>query len=233
MYVICQDDQLVNFTKGNEYKVNDIIKNEGNVRYTIINDKGYIEIFPENVIKFINHVEKVDIYVWLHGDRIRIDKEQYLFRECVKVDSPIDSGYAECITSIFKHFREGYKYKIVEMNIGDDNNRFRLINDIGLEDIVYKEYFNIIEKGEPEEEIKVTNQWNVFRDSGMLWYVNSLLHLFGWAIVLERDGDEIKQVYPKRVNYRGFSEKSNTNGYRKVTEYLKNNIEELVKEVSE
>lgn len=73
--------------------------------------------------------------------------------------------------------------------------------------------------------------WESFRDNGLLWFTNTILHMFGWAIVVEIDGDKITNVYPARVKFRGFDEKTNSVGYTKVTEYLKENIDELSKEV--
>lgn len=75
--------------------------------------------------------------------------------------------------------------------------------------------------------------WQEFKDSGLLWFINNILHLFGWVLCFNIVDDEIKEVYPARTNFRGFSEKSNTEGYRKVTEYLNNNIQELMNDVSE
>lgn len=75
--------------------------------------------------------------------------------------------------------------------------------------------------------------WKEFRDTGLLWLVNSVLHLFGWAIVCEIDGGKIKEVYPARVKYRGFDEKSNTEGYIKVSQYLQENISDLTREAQE
>lgn len=75
--------------------------------------------------------------------------------------------------------------------------------------------------------------WKEFKDMGLLWAINSILHLFGWAIVYEIEDGEIKKVFPARVKYRGFDEKSNTEGYIKVSEYLRGNIEELSKEAHE
>ena len=79
--------------------------------------------------------------------------------------------------------------------------------------------------------------WSEFRKSGLLWFVNSILHIFGWAIVFAfsektkvSDDSEPIAVYPARVKYRGFSEQCNTEGYLKVTEYLEQNISDLLEE---
>lgn len=72
--------------------------------------------------------------------------------------------------------------------------------------------------------------WIEFRENRLLWWINTMLHMFGWAIVYEFDDNILKEVYPARVKFRGFSEKINDEGYQKVTDYLKNNIEELSKE---
>ncbi|NDO20188.1 hypothetical protein FMM68_11075 [Lachnospiraceae bacterium MD329] len=78
--------------------------------------------------------------------------------------------------------------------------------------------------------------WEEFRKSGFLWWINMLLHTFGWAIVFEmseNNSNEIVEVYPARVKYRGFSEKNNTEGYIQVSEYMKANSDELSKEAAE
>lgn len=48
-----------------------------------------------------------------------------------------------------------------------------------------------------------------------------ILHTFGWAICVVVDEEGIVDVYPARVKYRGFSEKINTDGYIKVSKYMK------------
>lgn len=75
--------------------------------------------------------------------------------------------------------------------------------------------------------------WNEFRDSGFLWWINMILHTFGWAICINIDNinsEKIVDVYPARVKYRGFSEKNNTDGYIKVSKYMKENVDELLEE---
>jgi hypothetical protein len=73
--------------------------------------------------------------------------------------------------------------------------------------------------------------WKEFKDSGLLWWTNMILHTFGWAIVFSiKDDGTISNVYPARVKFRGFDEKNNTEGYIKVSEYMKENATELTEE---
>lgn len=72
--------------------------------------------------------------------------------------------------------------------------------------------------------------WREFRDSGFLWWINMILHTFGWAIVLETDNGKIINAYPARVKYRGFNMESIENGYIKVSEYMDENSKELLEE---
>lgn len=75
--------------------------------------------------------------------------------------------------------------------------------------------------------------WEEFRNTGLLWFINSILHLFGWAIVYEMEDGLIKEVYPARVKYRGFDEKTNSEGYLKISQYLESYISELKIEAQE
>ncbi len=66
-----------------------------------------------------------------------------------------------------------------------------------------------------------------FRDTGLLWFINTILHMFGLAITWNPDTDELKAAI---VRFRGFEVKNNDQGYKKVSEYLKNNIINLEKD---
>lgn len=73
--------------------------------------------------------------------------------------------------------------------------------------------------------------WREFRESGFLWWINMILHIFGWAIVVDIDDNgEITDAYPARVKFRGFGEKNNTEGYIKVSQYMKENVSDLLEE---
>lgn len=71
--------------------------------------------------------------------------------------------------------------------------------------------------------------WDEFRASGLFWFVNTILHAFGWALVRQEvEGAVI--VQPARVVFRGFTEDINSNGYMKLSRYVRDNAEDLVKE---
>ena len=73
--------------------------------------------------------------------------------------------------------------------------------------------------------------WKEFRESGFLWWINMILHTFGWSIVVDVDDNgEITDAYPARVKFRGFGEKNNTEGYIKVSQYMKENVSDLLEE---
>lgn len=73
--------------------------------------------------------------------------------------------------------------------------------------------------------------WKEFRESGFLWWINMILHTFGWSIVIDVDDNgEITDAYPARVKFRGFGEKNNTEGYIKVSQYMKKNVSDLLEE---
>jgi len=76
--------------------------------------------------------------------------------------------------------------------------------------------------------------WKEFRESGLLWWVNTMLHTFGWALCIEIDDDgEISNCYPARVKFRGFGNEQVTDGYINLSKYMKENADELLKESME
>jgi len=80
----------------------------------------------------------------------------------------------------------------------------------------------------------IKKTWKEFQDSGLLWFVNMIIHTFGWSIVYNiDDNNQITNVYPARVQFRGFNSNDNAQGYKKITEYLSDNVEKLKKDFSE
>lgn len=74
-----------------------------------------------------------------------------------------------------------------------------------------------------------------FRNTGLLLIINQLLHVFGWAIVVEANetGEQDYRMYPARVKFRGFAEKSTDKAYIKISKYMKEHGEELYDEAIE
>lgn len=75
--------------------------------------------------------------------------------------------------------------------------------------------------------------WDEFRASGLLWWINSILHMFGWAITVEVEDGVVTNAYPARVIFRGFGQDDNDEGFKKVSAYLRENAEELDNETNE
>lgn len=76
-------------------------------------------------------------------------------------------------------------------------------------------------------------EWKDFRATGLLFFINSILHAFGWALVIEveKETGEITNCYPARVKFRGFDEKSQDEEHIKIANYLAENAADLKKEV--
>lgn len=80
-------------------------------------------------------------------------------------------------------------------------------------------------------------EWKEFRKTGLLLFINQILHVFGWAIVFdfdtydkEKDDGVLKDGYPARVKFRGFDNKSVSKSYIQITEYMKENVNALLEE---
>jgi hypothetical protein len=76
----------------------------------------------------------------------------------------------------------------------------------------------------------IKKTWEEFRLTGLLWWINMILHTFGWAIVFETTAGIVTGVYPARVTYRGFSDEDNADGYKEVSAYMCNHADEIYKE---
>jgi hypothetical protein len=71
--------------------------------------------------------------------------------------------------------------------------------------------------------------WSEFQNTGLLLIINQILHIFGWAIILEMDGDIVTNVYPIKVKYKGFSETSQQKAYKKIDQYMRNHYDEDIR----
>lgn len=74
--------------------------------------------------------------------------------------------------------------------------------------------------------------WDEFRATGLGLFINSILHAFGWSLVVELDRDSRKVIdcYPARVKFRGFSEADIEESHARIGKYIKENAEQLAEE---
>lgn len=78
--------------------------------------------------------------------------------------------------------------------------------------------------------------WDEFRDTGLLLYINQILHAFGWAIVVDGGEDgktgkfKVADAYPAKCKFRGFNEDSVDKAYKKISDYMSKNAKKLHKE---
>jgi hypothetical protein len=78
--------------------------------------------------------------------------------------------------------------------------------------------------------------WREFQDSGLLWFVNRMIHLFGWSIVFEYEDETSEvptRVYPAKNSCRGFDYETEDKGFANLTEHMKNNVDAWLKDVKE
>lgn len=66
-----------------------------------------------------------------------------------------------------------------------------------------------------------TKNWKEFRETGLFVFVNVFLQMFGWSIVIEiNKKGKVGSVYPKRVTYNGFPERTLSDAYLKVKNFI-------------
>ena len=78
------------------------------------------------------------------------------------------------------------------------------------------------EKETPQPLYDVYNPKTIqeFRDTGLLFHVNQILHPFGWVISLNTDEEGNEELVPARVRYRGFDHKAQSEQHIKIANYL-------------
>ena len=75
--------------------------------------------------------------------------------------------------------------------------------------------------------------WEEFRSTGLVLFINQILHVFGWCIVFNIIDGKVVDCFPARTRFRGFSNQDVSESYGQITSYLKENMEELEKESKE
>ena len=100
--------------------------------------------------------------------------------------------------------------------------------------VIYMENHNNNRESYPENPYSKEKSWKWFQDTGLVLQVNQILHIFGIAITIKRDDSgNLVKVFPSRVKFRGFGEDSIDKSYTKVSKYLKENSEEILKDITD
>ncbi len=91
-------------------------------------------------------------------------------------------------------------------------------------------------KDQAEREAKAAagsiSNWAEFTAAGLLWWVNRMLHLFGWSIVVMTDGEgRVAGAYPARTTWRGFTPELDAKGFCALTDHMAANVVELQRQV--
>ena len=84
-----------------------------------------------------------------------------------------------------------------------------------------------------EDKTVIRKSWSDFRETGLLLFINQILHAFGWALVFKMNDDVITEVYPARVTFRGFNSDSVSKSYNKIAKYMNENSEILLNETKD
>jgi len=69
----------------------------------------------------------------------------------------------------------------------------------------------------------------VFINTGLLWFVNRILHTFGYAIAYDEDEatGAVEGFYICRTNFRGYEPEIEDEGYERVARYLRDHATSL------
>lgn len=85
----------------------------------------------------------------------------------------------------------------------------------------------------PIEKNLEKRSWEEFRAAGMIFAVNTVLHMLGWALVVEQNAEtkEIISVAPYRTKFRGFDDAAQDEEHQKIAKYLSENAPNFPEEI--
>lgn len=185
----------------------------------------------------IYHSKEEQIYF------IRYDTNQNSLRSCVLFDKrDIENNDFSCIINDPQFSNKDKKiltiYSSFEQYVGETES-LRSSGDYPKINPPTSNILNTPDKINQNDLIDYSvnskEKWKEFKNAGLLWFINTILHAFGYAIKykVDKETGELLDIYPDRVKFRGFPEESNTKGYIKVSQYMKDHAEELLKEAEE
>ena len=79
--------------------------------------------------------------------------------------------------------------------------------------------------------VLIEKSWDEFRDTGLVIFINRILHVFGWCLAFDvDDNDRVVFVHPCRTKFRGFPKDVDAESYIRISKYLAENADDLLKD---
>jgi hypothetical protein len=76
--------------------------------------------------------------------------------------------------------------------------------------------------------------WEFMEESGILWYINTMIAVYGVYIAIKRDKNGKRPIaIPCRTSFRGFEDRINDEQIVKLSRYLATCASELLEEAEE
>jgi hypothetical protein len=73
--------------------------------------------------------------------------------------------------------------------------------------------------------------WDEFRATGLFFFINSILHAFGWALVVMIEEGKVINCVPARTSFRGFDGETQSEEHTKIAVYLAENAPKFPEEI--
>lgn len=206
----------------------------------VINPNAFMEL--KDKFKDDKSMNIIGIYF-----ELSLDAQLQNLKNRNDVQADIDKRLSEEDEEFSKFVNNGITSHAYSSN---KKNAFEIVNaynenvDVFLEDSTKYFYSILIAHGlyqipQPDQLYKneycEEKSWEEFRDTGLLFLVNQFLHAFGWAITLQSERDEnknivVKRAFPARVKFRGFDRANSDKGYFRVSKYMRDYGSEIYSE---
>ena len=87
------------------------------------------------------------------------------------------------------------------------------------EDVTWVTVRNISHLNNEGKPKNMKDQWKAFYDTGLLFFVNTFLRIFGWEIIMIFNGTDVT-VFPDRVTARGYHKDTMKTAYNNLRSFM-------------
>lgn len=194
--------------------------------------KNWLESLGDNItlVSDVCHYDMM-LFADIFGGAFEIPKN--VSAVCIDINQEIAKNLGCDAKTAFDTNREeliGTLYqtdKEVQALISDTSKKHNSLYDAEVIKLIHEKLIQLRVDTTYNNSMLTRKDIEEFNNTGLLWLINTTLHLYGWAIVKH---PEENYLYPARCKFRGFDLKSNNKGYKKVTNYMISNAKELLEE---